>query len=472
MTRNTDPMNRNAESPPHFASLSAARWIVPVAILVLALPTYAGWIWNRDAKPHYGDDLIMRTSHVASEAGTATEMQIATGPMLGAESFVPNGEQVPAIADPSFAAPDLSGFGGGPVAGNYASAGPMIRGVDSAQGVGCDPAGGEPGWGAARPLDWQPFGQGEYVGHARTAHVPEYRLRVDDVLEFVFRLTREETTKPYQLNVGDEIRVESFTDASLNRDLLIQPDGTITLRLVGQVKATRQTVTQLRDRIEQLYTKYYKIPAVTVTPLRVNTKLEDLRATVDARAGAGGQNRQARVTPEGTIALPAIGNVPVQGLSLAELKRELDERFAAEVEGIEVTPVLLTRAPRHVYVLGEVKTPGRYLLDGPTTVMQSVALAGGWNVGANTRQIVVFRRGDDWRLLATMLDLRGALYGKAPAPTDELWVNDSDVIVVPKSPILVADDFINLVFTRGIYGVAPYSVGTSFSFFNQFPSSN
>lgn len=472
MTRNTDPMNRNAESPPHFASLSAARWIVPVAILVLALPTYAGWIWNRDAKPHYGDDLIMRTSHVASEAGTATEMQIATGPMLGAESVVTNGEQVPAIADPSFAAPDLSGFGGGPVAGNYASAGPMIRGVDSAQGVDCDPAGGEPGWGAARPLDWQPFGQGEYVGHARTAHVPEYRLRVDDVLEFVFRLTREETTKPYQLNVGDEIRVESFTDASLNRDLLIQPDGTITLRLVGQVKATRQTVTQLRDRIEQLYTKYYKIPAVTVTPLRVNTKLEDLRATVDARAGAGGQNRQARVTPEGTIALPAIGNVPVQGLSLSELKRELDERFAAEVEGIEVTPVLLTRAPRHVYVLGEVKTPGRYLLDGPTTVMQSLALAGGWNVGANTRQIVVFRRGDDWRLLATMLDLRGALYGKAPAPTDELWVNDSDVIVVPKSPILVADDFINLVFTRGIYGVAPYSVGTSFSFFNQFPSSN
>ena len=472
MTRNTNPMNSNAESTPSVAPLRAVRWVVPLVILVLALPTYAGWLWNRDAQPQYGDDLIMRTSHVAPEAGTANEMQFATGPTLGAESFAPNGEPVPAIADPSFAAPDLTAFGGGPVAGSYASTGPVIRGVDSAQGVGCDPVGGEPGWGAARPLDWQPFGQGEYVGHARTAHVPEYRLRVDDVLEFVFRLTREETTKPYQLNVGDEIRVESFTDASLNRDLLIQPDGTITLRLVGQVKATRQTVTQLRDRIEQLYTKYYKIPAVTVTPLRVNTKLEDLRATVDARAGAGGQNRQARVTPEGTIALPAIGNVPVQGLSLTELKRELDERFAAEVEGIEVTPVLLTRAPRHVYVLGEVKTPGRYLLDGPTTVMQSVALAGGWNVGANTRQIVVFRRGDDWRLLATMLDLRGALYGKAPAPSDELWVNDSDVIVVPKSPILVADDFINLVFTRGIYGVAPYSVGTSFSFFNQFPSSN
>lgn len=251
---------------------------------------------------------------------------------------------------------------------------------------------------------------------------------------------------------------------------MIQPDGTITLRLVGQVKATRHTVVQLREHIEELYSKYYKIPSITVTPLRVNTKLEDLRATVDARAGAGGQNRQARVTPEGTIALPAVGNVMVQGLTLGELKRELDQRYAAEVEGIEVTPVLLQRAPRYVYVLGEVRTPGRFLLDGPTTIMQSIAMAGGWNVGANTRQIVVFRRGDDWRLMATMLDLRGALYGKMPCPADEIWLNDSDVIIVPKSPILVADDFINLVFTRGIYGVAPFNVGTTFSFLNQLPN--
>jgi polysaccharide export outer membrane protein len=336
-----------------------------------------------------------------------------------------------------------------------------IRGIDCANGT-C----GETGWGAAGPIDFQPFAQGEYVGHARLPHVGEYRLRVDDVLEFVFRLTREETSHPYELNVGDEIQVESFADPQLNRNLLIQPDGTITLRLIGQVKATRRTVVQLRDELEKAYTKFYKVPSITVTPLKVNTKLEDLRATVDARAGAGGQNRQARVTPEGTIALPAIGNVPVQGLTLDELKRELDERFAAEVEGIEVTPVLLQRAPRHVYVLGEVRTPGRFVVDGPTTVMQSIAMAGGWNVGANTRQIVVFRRGDDWRLMATMLDLRGALYGKTPCPSDEIWVNDCDLIIVPKSPLLVADDIINLAFTRGLYGVAPFNVGTNFSFFN------
>ncbi|MGC3970019.1 MAG: polysaccharide biosynthesis/export family protein [Pirellulales bacterium] len=392
-------------------SFSGLRLAAVTAVLCMTVPTAAAWLpwWQSRVQPASHEESVP----VSPEFVTAEQVPagVPIAPIRPAES--PFGEPVsPPSAMPTVGPMDINSMPpSGPMVANcgcapggFSPAAPYpIRAVDCVSGC-CN---GELGWGAARPLNWQPYAQGEYVGHARSAHVGEYRLRVDDQLEFVFRLTREETAHPYLLNVGDEIRVESFTDPLLNRDLLIQPDGTITLRLVGQVKATRQTVVQLREQIEKLYTKYYKIPSITVTPLKVNTKLEDLRATVDARAGAGGQNRQARVTPEGTIALPAVGNVPVQGLTLTELKRELDQRYAAEVEGIEVTPVLLQRAPRYVYVLGEVRTPGRFVLDGPTTVMQSIALAGGWNVGANTRQIVVFRRGDDWRLMATMLDLRG-----------------------------------------------------------------
>ena len=214
------------------------------------------------------------------------------------------------------------------------------------------------GWEKARIIAWQCYAQGEYVGHARTAHVPEYRLRVDDQLDLIYRLTREETSKPYRLNVGDEIRVESFTDPDLNRDLILQPDGTITLRLLGQVRATGLTVPQLREELDRQYAKYYKVPAITVTPLRVNTKLDDLLDTVDRRYGVGGQSQFVRVTPEGTIALPMLGSVPAQGLTLPELQQELNERYRQDIEGIEVIPVLAQRAPRFVYVLGEVARPG------------------------------------------------------------------------------------------------------------------
>lgn len=328
-----------------------------------------------------------------------------------------------------------------------------VRSVDATATGGC----GELHWQTARMLFWQAYAQGEYVGHAREAHVPEYRLRVDDEMEFVYRLTREESSRPYELEVGDIVQVESFTDPNLNRELVVQPDGTITLRLLGQVKATRRTVTQLRDEIDQLYRQFYNDPAITVLPIRVNTRLEDIRATVDSRQGlGGGQFRRARVTPEGTVALPAVGNIYVQGLTLDEVFREVNQRYAQQVDGLEVTPVLVTRAPRFVYVLGEVANPGRYEMSGPTTAMQALAMAGSWTIGGNTRQIVVFRRGDDWRLMATMLDLRAALYGKKPTPADEIWLNDSDVIVVPKMPIQVIDEFIQLVFTGGIYGVIPF----------------
>jgi polysaccharide export outer membrane protein len=343
-----------------------------------------------------------------------------------------------------------------------------ICGVDSADwGCFCNCRGG---WEAARLIQWQQYAQGEYVGHYRLPHVPQYRFRVDDQLDMIYRITRDELPTPYRLNVGDEIRVESLTDTDLDRNLLIQPDGTITLRLLGQVHATGRTVAQLTAALEDLYKKYYKVPAITVTPLKVNTQLDDLRNTIDRRAGIGGQSQLVRVTPEGLISLPAIGAIPAQGLTLQELQQEINERYREKIEGMEVIPALSQRAARYCYVMGEVNTPGRFELLGPTTVLQAMSMAGSWRVGANLRQIVIFRRGDDWRLLATMVNLDAALRGKQPCPAGELWLSDSDVIIVPKSAILVADDFINLVFTRGIYGVFPMTAYLNLSTASTLPT--
>jgi polysaccharide export outer membrane protein len=169
------------------------------------------------------------------------------------------------------------------------------------------------------------------------------------------------------------------------------------------------------------------------------------------------------VTPDGTVQCPAIGSFSVQGLTLPELKREVDQRYSKVVEGMEITPILVERAPRYIYVVGEVRRPGRFTLEGPTTVMQALALAGSWNVGAYLNHIVVFRRDECWRLMATKIDIHGALFGKRPCPADEIWLRDSDIILVPKSPILAADDMIELLFTRGLYAVFPMDVSVNFA---------
>lgn len=367
-----------------------------------------------------------------------------------------------------------------------------IWGVDSAAGqnaLDCKYGNGgtaEVTWDARGQINWQSYAQGEYIGHARSAHVANYRLRVDDTLAVYFLRTREVQPRAYELQVGDRIRVESLTAGSgpptttgggddsqgdptednINRDLVVQPDGMITMPLVGRVPAARRTIEALRADLEKRYKEYYKVPAITVTPIQVNTRLEDLLDTVDARGGiAGGRQISVVVTPAGKIQLPGLGSVYVQGLTLPEAKMEIDARYNATIPGVSVTADLTERAQRFCYVLGEVDLPGRYELEGPTSVIQAIALAGGWGIGANLRQVVVFRRGPDWRLMATMVDVRGALYARRPVPADEIWLNDSDIVLVPKTPIQMVDEVVEQFFTRGVYAAIPLEViwGQGFS---------
>ena len=334
-------------------------------------------------------------------------------------------------------------------------------------GVKCPPCGcnpGGPGWAASRPIPWEVFAQGEYVGPSRLAHVPIYRLRVDDQLAFVYYLSGQVSGQPYRLNVRDRIQVQSLSAPEVvNREVIVEPDGTVTLPLLGQVRASGATLAELRKQLDEQFKSQIKDPRITVTPLVMNSNLEELRSSVDRRYGQGGQVSTARVSPDGTIQLPAIGAVPAQGLTIEELEREIKARYALVVEGLEVTPILTDRAPRFVYVVGEVRLPGRFAMEGPTTLMQAIALAGSWNVGAQLNDVIVFRRDENWQLMATKVNIRASLLFKKPCPAGEIWLRDSDIVLVPKSPILCADDVINLVFTRGIYGVFPMSATLNFA---------
>ena len=341
------------------------------------------------------------------------------------------------------------------------AAGSCFTGVDGS----CNRC-GEPLWDAARPIPWEAFAQGEYVGPHRLQHVPEYRLRTNDQVQVIFRQTRERSDRAYRLNVGDEIRVETVRkdDQKVDRNLIIQPDGTISLPLLNRVPAAGRTVDELRADLDERYKRFLKDDIVSVTPLNDSTKLRDLLAAIRVNFGSLAQGQLVVVTPEGTVQLVGLGSVFVQGLTMDETRTEIIERYTQLVgDGIDATPILLQRAPRFIFVVGEARTPNQYTLTGPTTVMQAVAMAGGWNVGANLRQIVVFRRTDEWRLMATKIDLSGALYGQRPSPADEIWLRDQDIVLLPKSPILRTDDGINLLFTRGLYSVVP-GVQQAFSF--------
>jgi len=355
------------------------------------------------------------------------------------------------------------------IPGGYPCQGPCQPCI---QGVDCkDQCGGEGSWANMSPVDFNAYGPGGYAGPARLAHLSNYRLRPGDAIQVVYLVTRRQAGGAYRLEVGDEVLIESVSDSELTRGTLenglrIQPDGSITVRLIGQVHAAGLTVDALRKQLENLYKDLYEEPSIDVTPVRTNRLAEDIR---DAVGGQGGFNAQVLTTvvmPDGKVRLPGIGEVCVQGFTLSEMKAEINLRYSRKVVGLEIEPTLQSQAPHFVHVLGEVGTPSRVELLGPTTVLGALASAGGTLPGSNLRQVVVMRRGEDWRLISTMLDLQGAVYGKRPTPADEIWLRDGDVIVVPAKPILRLNWFVRQVFTEGIYGVVPFG-GISYNLGNQ-----
>jgi len=326
-------------------------------------------------------------------------------------------------------------------------------------------------WRDLHRYNFQPLAHGEWIGPVRLPSVIDYRVRVGDRLRFVYILAREVLSDSFPLRVGDELQIDSLTDPELHlgdvtqgRGVTIQPDGMLYLRMIGPIRAAGLTIPQLRRHLEEAYKDKIKIPAMDVIPIKTNTLLEDIRSAVDARQGQGGQNFIDTVHPDGTVRLPKIGPICVQGMTLDEVKREVNLRFRQIVTGLEVEPILDQEAQHFVYVLGEVGEAGRFILLGPTSVSQALALAQGTIPGANTREIVIFRRAEDWRLIATRVDLRGAHLGKVPTPADEIWLRDGDLIIVPPTPIRRFDNFVQQVFTDGAYGLFPFAqLGSGFN---------
>lgn len=134
------------------------------------------------------------------------------------------------------------------------------------------------------------------------------------------------------------------------------------------------------------------------------------------------------IGPDGTIRLPLIGTVTAAGLTLDELTERLTQSLRRFLRDPKVVIALKQLPPlfRRVYVLGAVKMPGTYALPvgGVATVIDAIALAGGFSEDADMERVRVFQK--DGRVLTINLKnfqadgFRGN--GATLQPGDLVWV--------------------------------------------------
>lgn len=101
--------------------------------------------------------------------------------------------------------------------------------------------------------------------------------------------------------------------------------------------------------------------------------------------------RVVPVRPDGKISLPLVNDVQAAGLTPMELRDQLKEKLAEYAPGAEISVIVAEVNSFKVSVMGKVQRPDRYLLKGPTTVLDVLALAGGFQDFANQERIVVLR---------------------------------------------------------------------------------
>jgi len=116
---------------------------------------------------------------------------------------------------------------------------------------------------------------------------------------------------------------------------------------------------------------------------------------------------EMEVSGEGTITLPLLGRVTVQGLQVGEAEREIVGLLAQDylvnpVVVIEVTKRVEEKEKRSLSILGQVQKPGSYEIppEGKLTLLQVISLAGGFTDVANVKKIKIIRKdGDKTRVI-------------------------------------------------------------------------
>jgi len=97
------------------------------------------------------------------------------------------------------------------------------------------------------------------------------------------------------------------------------------------------------------------------------------------------------VRPDGKVSLPLIGELPTSGKTAVELQREIGDKLTQYLSDPIVNVMVKEVNSAKVSVLGEVKTPGIYKIKDRATVLDAIALAGGFTEYAKRNKVTIIR---------------------------------------------------------------------------------
>jgi polysaccharide export outer membrane protein len=139
-------------------------------------------------------------------------------------------------------------------------------------------------------------------------------------------------------------------------------------------------------------------------------------------------SRSIPVRSDGKISLPLVGEVQAAGLTPLMLEKDIATKLKSYIAEPEVTVMVQQVNSQKFNILGQVSKPGTYVIANSPTVLDAIALAGGFRDFAKRKSIYVLRHGatGDTRLPFNYKDVS---QGKNMAQNIKL--QPGDTIIVP-----------------------------------------
>lgn len=137
-------------------------------------------------------------------------------------------------------------------------------------------------------------------------------------------------------------------------------------------------------------------------------------------------SREVRVDQQGSITLPLMGSIRVEGLTQIELEKRLADLLGRDLlRNPQVSVFIKEFTSQRVTVEGEVKNQGVYPISSEVTILQVIAMAGGLGEFASAENVRLFRkRGRE--ILPYIIDLNAIRSGQV---SDPLIRNDDRIVV-------------------------------------------
>lgn len=226
-------------------------------------------------------------------------------------------------------------------------------------------------------------------------------------------------------------------------------DGVITRVTIPNIKSSKKIfqMSRLENRLRNRENKgaYKTIPSDSKKPIKVEDMSQEERYDPIDRIPIYRINigdvinisvwrnpdlqKDVIVRPDGLLSFPLVGDVRAAGLTLTELDNILTKKLSAYVRNPVVSVAVARFGGTKVVVLGQVRGPGVYSPTGKGSVLEVIALAGGFTDDAVSKGVILVRGGLS-NPQPIRLNLKDAL-AKADL-SQNLQLRPNDIIYVPK----------------------------------------